>query len=89
MSSIFAPDVASTVLEAMRAGKTLHEAAAAAGITRRTLSSWLRRGRNGEPPYDDFQRAFEAAKEHAKQTALAAFRDRVRTISQSSFAAAV
>lgn len=51
----FSPEIAQTILEAVRKGCYLHVAAAAAGIGRRTLNKWLERGRSEEDEDKDFR----------------------------------
>lgn len=45
------PDVHDRIVEYVRAGNYLSTAAAAAGVTARSLRNWLRRGASGEEPY--------------------------------------
>jgi transposase len=64
------------IVDAVRAGAFLHEAAAAAGISRSTLHRWIQRGEdpNGEPLYRDFRDAVTRARAQAHVAAVAVIR---------------
>jgi len=60
-NEIMTQQIRERVLEALRAGKTLRDAAACAGIAAGTLNIWRRRGRDGHPEYVDFALAIDKA----------------------------
>jgi hypothetical protein len=65
------PDVAETVIGALRAGNYLETAAAFAGISVSTLRNWLRAGRRGSSPeLADFYRMVQQARAAAEVEAL-------------------
>lgn len=55
------PEVAETILAAVRAGNYKATACAAAGIHRDTLNDWEHRGARGEEPYREFSDALQKA----------------------------
>lgn len=57
----FFPEVAEAILEAVRSGAYLLAAANAAGIGRRTLHSWIERGKSDaeeDAPFREFRRKY-------------------------------
>lgn len=62
----FRPDVVHRVLQVLTAGGHLATAADAAGISAKTLSNWLGRGRNSDAPEDEGYRAFAAQVDQAR-----------------------
>lgn len=55
------PKRADAILSALAAGSTCAGAAAAGGISERTLRSWVERGRRGESPYAGFVERYDVA----------------------------
>lgn len=65
----FNPEVAETILAAVRKGCYLHVAAAAAGVGRRTLNKWLERGKGEaeeDSPYREFRQGYLKARALAR-----------------------
>lgn len=61
-TTLLTPEVEAGVCAAIEKSVPLKYAALANGISERTLHEWLRRGENGEAPYDAFAAAVECAK---------------------------
>lgn len=65
------PDVESTLVEALRSGEYLENAAALAGIAKSTVYEWLRAGvRDPEGPYGAFSDAIKRAQAEADRDDL-------------------
>ena len=58
----FTPEKADLLITAMRAGNQTASAARAVGITARTLQLWIKRGRQGRPPYAEFVERVDRAR---------------------------
>lgn len=65
------PKLQERVVGFVRAGAYVETAAAAAGISKETLYSWLRRGAAGEAPFAAFAEAVEEAQALAEMRDLA------------------
>ncbi len=90
-SRFTAPNRADVVAR-IEAGASLGDAARAIGISPDTLKSWVRRGRKGEEPYDEFVEAIEAARvRHADQPPMsrAEFQKRLDAAVRSGSVAAM
>ena len=48
----FTPDVLQRIVAALRLGHTINDACVFAGVRVKTYQNWLRKGQNGEGPYD-------------------------------------
>ena len=59
-------DVHKKIVAIVRVGNCRETAAAAAGINARTLRRWLRRGADGEEPYESFAEAVDEAEAYAE-----------------------
>jgi hypothetical protein len=57
----FTKPIADRIIQGLSIGLTLPKAATWVGIPDYTLIAWMRRGREGRAPYDDFVRRVEAA----------------------------
>jgi hypothetical protein len=57
------------IVDQVKGGKTLTDAARLSGVARSTVQSWLARGRAGEPGFQEFVRAIEQAEGDHAQTA--------------------
>lgn len=66
--SKFNPEVANTIVLAIRAGNYMETAAAHAGVNKDTLHDWLRRGARGEKPYIEFSDSVKKALADAEMT---------------------
>jgi hypothetical protein len=65
--SKFTPEVTEPLLELIREGNFLSTAAPAAGVSRRTVHGWLRKGRAGETDeFADFFRDYQKAAREAE-----------------------
>jgi hypothetical protein len=69
-SRIAEPDTVQAILESVAAGNYFETAAAAAGISRQTLSEWLQRGETGEQPFKVFADALKRAEARAEAEAV-------------------
>lgn len=63
--------VTDKIVSYLRAGSYIETAAAASGITKQTLHSWLRRGADGEEPYAAFCEEVETAQAEGEVRCLA------------------
>ena len=50
--SKFTPDVLQRIIAALRLGHTVNDACVFAGVAMKTYQNWLRKGQNGEEPYN-------------------------------------
>lgn len=65
------PDVHRKIVEAVRNGNFRETAAMAAGVTARTMRSWLARGARGEQPFADFADDVEQAEAQSEMDDIA------------------
>jgi|SRR5215472_14171870 len=63
-----------TFLDAVAAGNYLQTAASIAGLSKQTVHNWLKRGEQGEVPYDLFLDAYKKATASAEAAAVDAVR---------------
>jgi hypothetical protein len=63
-----------TLLECVAAGNYMEIAAHIVGMSKQTIYNWLKRGEQGEPPYDQFLDAYQKASAVAEVAAVAAIR---------------
>jgi hypothetical protein len=61
------PQIQETICQAIEAGNYQKVAARAAGISEGTLLKWRARGRRGEQPYADLERAIEEADQECEK----------------------
>ena len=64
------PELAARIVEQIRSGATLEDAALLGGIARSTLSLWLAKGKAGEARYSEFADAATRAKAEFKQSLI-------------------
>lgn len=69
-STILNDEISHTIVEAMRRGNFLEDAAALAGVGRRTVYDWLEKGEKGEEPYAEFSARIAGAEAQAVDEAL-------------------
>jgi len=65
------PELQKQIVAYITAGSYIETAAAAAGIDKTTLHDWLRRGKAGDKPFDEFSHAVERAMGQADMRDLA------------------
>ena len=59
------------ICNALRLGATRQAAAQAGGVSPGTVVAWLKRGRNGEQPYQDFRQSYVEAEYYSRESLLA------------------
>jgi transposase-like protein len=64
--TVLSPQVEQAILEALRAGYFRSDAATHGGVDPRTLRTWMRKGRTGDPVYSEFARRALAAELEGK-----------------------
>ena len=65
------PELQETIIGALRAGNYIETAAALVGIHHDTLREWVKKGRKGDPRYEEFAAAVTAAIASAEARDLA------------------
>lgn len=64
--SKFNAETTTAILESVRLGVTTHDAARAAGVSRRTIGTWITKGNKGVDGYVKFVADLKAAREKAR-----------------------
>jgi hypothetical protein len=72
--TLLTPELQASICKEIEAGLTYEDAAELNGITRKTLSEWVAKGRAGADPYRAFGDAVIAARAKAKADAIKAVR---------------